>query len=67
MPSTMFMIPSIACCKLLSPSFSIAKIFTLSGMDNASLTWTGSILPYVNVQEISFFQITASEYVLKEK
>ena len=51
MPSTKFMIPSIACCKLPSPSFWIAKRFTLSRRVNASLTYTGSILLFVNVQE----------------
>ena len=55
MPSTMFMIPSIACCKFPSPSFWIAKRCTLSRRDNASLTWTGSILLFANVQEISFY------------
>ena len=35
MPSTMFMIPSIACCKLSSPSFWIAKRCTLSRRDDA--------------------------------
>ena len=59
MPSTMFMMPSTACCKHPPPSFWIAKRCTLSRSDNASLTWTGSILLFVNVQEISFFQITA--------
>ena len=54
MPSTMFMIPSIACCKLPSPSFWIVKRCTLSRRDNASLAWTGSILLFVNFQEISF-------------
>ena len=54
MPSAMFMIRSIACCKLPSPLFWIAKRCTLSRRDNASLTWTGSILQFVNVQEISF-------------
>ena len=54
MPSAMFMIPSIACCKLPSPSFWIAKRCTLSRMDNASLIGTGSILLFVNAQEISF-------------
>ena len=54
MHSTMFVIPSIACCKLPSPSFWIAKRCTLSKRDNASLTWTGSLLLFVNVQEISF-------------
>ena len=61
MPSTMFMIPSIACCKLSSPSFWIAKRCTLSRRDNASLTWTGSILLFVNVQEISFY--SKSQYI----
>ena len=51
MPSTKFMIPSIACCKLPSPSFWIANRYTLSRRGNASLTWTGSILLFVNVQE----------------
>ena len=54
MPSAMFMISSIACFKLPSPLFWIAKRCTLSGRDNASLTWTGSVLLFVNVQEISF-------------
>ena len=53
MPSTMFMTPSIACCKLLSPSFWIAKMCTFSGRDNALLPWTGFILLFVNVPEIS--------------
>ena len=51
MPSTKFRMPSIACCKLPSPSFWIAKRYTLSRRGNASLTWTGSILLFVNVQE----------------
>ena len=67
MPSTMFMIPSIACCKLPSPMFWRAKRCTLSKRDDASLTWTRSILLFFNVQEIFLFQITALEYVLKEK
>ena len=54
MPSTMFMIPSIVCCKLPTLSFWIAKRCTLSRRDNASLTWRGSVLLFVNVQEISF-------------
>ena len=37
-PSTMFMTPSIASCKLPSPSFWIAKRCTLSRMNNASDT-----------------------------
>ena len=49
MDSIMFMIPSAACC---NPSFWIAKRCTLSRRDNASLTWTDSILLFVNVQEI---------------
>ena len=32
----------------------IAKICTLSRRDNASFAWTGSILPFVNVQNIYF-------------
>ena len=44
----MFIIPSVACCKLLSPLCCIAKSW-----DNASLTWTCSILLFVNVQKIS--------------
>ena len=55
MPSTIFMIPSTARCKLKSPSFRIIKRCTLSRRDNTSLTWTGSILLFVNDQEISFF------------
>ena len=51
MPSTRFMIPSIACCKLPSPLFWRAKRCTLSRRGNASLTWTGSIILFVNVQE----------------
>ena len=54
MPSTMFMIPSIACCKLASPSFWIVERCTLSRKDNASLTWTSYILLFVNIQETSF-------------
>ena len=55
MPSTMFMIPSIPCYKLPPPLFWIAKRCTLSKRNNASLTWTGFILLFVNnVQEISF-------------
>ena len=54
MPSAMFMIPSIACCKLPSLLFWRAKRCTLSRRDNVSLTWTDSILLFVNVQEISF-------------
>ena len=54
MPSTMFMIPSITCCKLPSPWFWIAERFTLSRMDDAYLTWTCSIPLFVNVQEIAF-------------
>ena len=54
MPSTMFMIPSTA-CKLPSPSFWIAKRCTLSRRGNASLTRTGFILLFVNVQKITFF------------
>ena len=50
----MFMIPSIACCNLPSPSFWIARRCTLSRRDDASLTWTGSILLFIHVQEISF-------------
>ena len=41
------MIPSIACYKLPSPSFWIAKRCTLSKRDNAFLTWTGSILLFL--------------------
>ena len=44
------MIPSIACCKIPSLSFWIAKRCTLSRRDNDSLAWTGSILLLVNVQ-----------------
>ena len=54
MLSTMFMIPSVTCCKLPPPSFWIVKRCTLSRRDNASLAWTGSILLFVNFQEISF-------------
>ena len=54
MPSAMFMIPSIKCCKLPSPAFWIAKRHTLSRTDNAYLTWTKSILLFVNVQEIFY-------------
>ena len=61
MSSTTFMSSSIACCKLPSPSFWIAERFTLSGRDNASLTWTGSILLFVNVQEFS----SSSKYSIK--
>ena len=50
MDSIMFMIPSVACC---NPSFWIAKRCTLSRRDNASLTQTGSILLFANVQETS--------------
>ena len=44
-----------------------AKRCTLSKRDDASLIWTRSILLFFNVQEIFLFQITALEYVLKEK
>ena len=54
MPSTMFMIPSIAYCKYPSPSFWIPKRCTLSRRNNASLTCTGFILLFFNVQEIYF-------------
>ena len=54
MPSTTFMIPSTAYCKLPSPSFWIPKRCTLSRKDNASLTWTGFILLLVNLEEIFF-------------
>ena len=54
MPSVVFMIPSIAGCRLPSPSFWIAKRCTLSRRNNGSLTWTDSILLFANVQEISF-------------
>ena len=54
MPSAMFMTPSIAYCELPSPSFCMEKRCTLSRRDNASLTWTGSILLFVNIQEIFF-------------
>ena len=54
MPSVMFMIPSIAYCKLPSLLPWIPKRYILSRRDNASLTWTGSILLFVNIQEISF-------------
>ena len=50
----MFMIPFTAYWKLQSPSFWIPKRCTLSRRDNAYLTWAGSILLFVNVQEISF-------------
>ena len=40
-PSTLFMIPSVACCKLQSHSFWIAKRSTLSRRDNAS--WHGQV------------------------
>lgn len=55
-PSNMFMIPSITCCKPPSPSFisfCITKRCTLSIMENISLTWTGSYLLLVNVQFLS--------------
>ena len=54
MSSTMFMIPSIAHCKYPSPSFWIPKRCTLSRRNNASLTCTGFILLFFNVQEIYF-------------
>ena len=54
MPSTMFMITLITCCKLPSPSFYIAKSCTILRRNNASLTWTDSILLFFNVQETSF-------------
>ena len=40
MPSAMFMIPSIACCKLPFLLFWRAKRCTLSRRDHVSLTWT---------------------------
>ena len=52
MPSTMFMIPSVACCKIPSSSFWIVKRCTLL-RKYASLTWKASILLFVNVQETS--------------
>ena len=55
MPSTKFMISSIARFKRPSPSLWIAKRCILSRGDNASLAWKSSILPLVNVQEISFY------------
>ena len=67
MPSTMFIIPSITCCKLPFPLFWIVKRCTLSRRDNASLTWAGSILLFVNVQEISFSPKSQQKSVLKEK
>ena len=51
MPSTIFRIHSVACCKLPCPSFWIVKRCTLSRRDNASLTWTGSILLFVNIKK----------------
>ena len=65
--STIFMIPSIACCKLPCLSFWIVKRQNMSRSDNASLTWTGSILLFVNVQK-NFFSFTSQhKNVLKEK
>ena len=46
------MIPSVACCKLPSPSFWIAKRCSLL-RKYASLTWKASILLFVDVQETS--------------
>ena len=46
-------VSSIARCKFPSPSLRIAKRSTLPIMHNASVAWTDSILPFVNVQEIS--------------
>ena len=54
MPSTKFMISSMARCKRPSPLLWIAKRCTLSRRDNASLAMADSILLFVNVQEISF-------------
>ena len=54
MPLIMFIIPSVACCKLPSPSFWIAKRCTLSRRGNASLKRKGSILIFVYAPEISF-------------
>ena len=63
----MFMIPSIACCKLPSYSFWIAKRCSLERRDYASLTWTGSILLSVNVQEISFSSKSQIRVCVKRK
>ena len=41
-------------CKRPSPSLWIPKWGTLPRRDKASLAWPGSILPFVNVQEVSF-------------
>ena len=69
MPSTMFMIPSpidtgrklnvhktfnLRSVSTGSIACWIAKGCTLLRRDNASLTWTGSILLFVNVKKISF-------------
>ena len=51
MLSTIFTIPSIACCKLSSPSFWIVKRCRLSKRNNVSLTWSGSTLLFVNIQK----------------
>ena len=49
LPSTMFIISLIACCKFLSPLLLIEKGCTLSRRD----VWSSSILLFVNVQKIT--------------
>ena len=66
--SAMFMIPSIACCRLPPPLFWTAKKWTLLKKDNAFLIWTGFILLFVNFQEIFFLSNhNIKKYVSKEK